>query len=231
MTMSRYALYFVPEPKSPLAEFGARWLGRDVWSGKTVSQISIGSLSASELREITANPAVYGFHGTLKPPFQLAEGMDPGHVVEHLTDFVRSRPPFRIPNLMLRRLSGFLALVPSAASAELNQFAAESVRDFDRFRAPPSAGELEKRRHQGLSPRQEEYLLAWGYPYVLEEFRFHLTLTGRLEDEVWQRLTEALLPIVEPLCSDDVLVDAVTLCEQPGTGEPFKAIGRFELAG
>jgi hypothetical protein len=29
--------------------------------------------------------------------------------------------------------------------------------------------------------RQRNYLDRWGYPYVMEEFRFHMTLTGRLD--------------------------------------------------
>ena len=51
------------------------------------------------------------------------------------------------------------------------------------FARPPGAAELERRRKAGLSAAQEKMLLRWGYPYVLDEFRFHLTLTGRLQPE------------------------------------------------
>ena len=33
----------------------------------------------------------------------------------------------------------------------------------------------------GLTDRQEALLTQWGYPYVMEEFRFHITLTGALD--------------------------------------------------
>ena len=229
--MPRYALYFVPKPQSPLGEFGTRWLGWDVCSGAAMSQISIDSLPEGELRQATETPAVYGFHGTLKPPFQLAEDTDLGQVFEHLANFVSTRASFRVPSLMLKDLNGFLALVPSATAPELNRFAAACVREFDRVRAPPSEEELARRRRHGLTARQEEYLLTWGYPYVLEEFRFHLTLTGWLEDGTRQRLAETLLPMLKPLCDDEFWVDAVTLCEQIEAGVPFQAIKRFELTG
>src|SRR5262249_2220033 len=45
------------------------------------------------------------------------------------------------------------------------------LTDADRARRNPAR----------LTPRQRDYLERWGYPYVMEEFRFHMTLTGRLE--------------------------------------------------
>src|SRR3546814_3179533 len=77
---------------------------------------------------------------------------------------------FRSP-LRLVILDGFLALVPSGPSDALEALAAGCVQRFERFRAPPSALELARRRSNGLTPRQERNLKDWGYPYVLEDFR------------------------------------------------------------
>jgi hypothetical protein len=94
---------------------------------------------------------------------------------------VLARAPVTIPSLEVRRLGGFIAVVPTEPSAALADLAAATVAALDPFRAPPSEAELARRRKARLSDRQEALLMKWGYPYVMEEFRFHLTLTGRLD--------------------------------------------------
>ncbi|CAN0604442.1 unnamed protein product, partial [Ectocarpus sp. 12 AP-2014] len=61
----RYAVYYLPDD-ADLAAFGAAWLGWDVEAGAMCPRPEIDSLD-----EATATPQQYGFHGTLKPPFQL----------------------------------------------------------------------------------------------------------------------------------------------------------------
>src|SRR5207245_1192733 len=80
-------------------------------------------------------------------------------------------------------ISGFIAVIPAEPVAELQQLAADCARDFDSFRAPLGAEDRARRRPEKLTERQRDYLDRWGYPYVMEEFRFHMTLTGRLDAE------------------------------------------------
>ncbi|HET6522220.1 MAG TPA: DUF1045 domain-containing protein, partial [Geminicoccaceae bacterium] len=177
--MRRYAIYFAPAPDDPLGAFGNRWLGRDPWTGECLPQPRIPGLAPERLHAITASPRRYGFHGTLKPPFALAPGATPADLDMAARTFAAARRPVEVP-LALRSLSGFLALVPAEPVPALDALAADCVRAFDSFRAPSDAAELSRRRAAGLTARQDALLLAWGYPYVFEEFRFHLTLTERL---------------------------------------------------
>jgi hypothetical protein len=62
------------------------------------------------------------------------------------------------------------------------------VRHFERFRRPTDPTELQRRRTSGLTQRQEALLGEFGYPYVFDQYRFHLTLTGRLDNETAARL-------------------------------------------
>ena len=80
-------------------------------------------------------------------------------------------------------ISGFIAVIPAEPSAELELLAAEATKAFDPFRAPLSPEDRARRNPDKLTPRQRDYLDRWGYPYVMEEFRFHMTLTGRLPAE------------------------------------------------
>src|SRR5262249_29039213 len=77
----------------------------------------------------------------------------------------------------------FIAVVAAEPSIALDRLAADGVMAFDRFRRPLTSHEREQRLGAGLSERQIENLDRWGYPYVFEDFRFHLTLTGPIDAE------------------------------------------------
>jgi putative phosphonate metabolism protein len=227
----RYAIYYAPAPETALADFGRSWLGYDAETGRTVEQPTMAGIPAPRLAEITAEPRRYGLHATLKPPFSLAADRDAAELAAALAVFAAQRPPILAPPLMLAAISGFWALVPSQPCPALMRLAAACVRDFDFFRTPPSEGELARRRRAGLSPTQESLLARWGYPYVMDEFRFHLTLTGRLAPDEAPRVGASLAEGVAPLCRAALPVDAIALFHQPGSGENFRLIGRYRLSG
>jgi hypothetical protein len=114
----------------------------------------------------------------------------------------------------------------------LEDLADRCVVEFDEFRRPADEAELARRRAATLTPRQEELLLRWGYPYVLEQWRFHLTLTGRLPDEIERSAAMAVLGqrfggfLDRPLPVTDLCV-----FRQPDVGRPFTVLARFRLGG
>ena len=228
---ARYAIYFAPGPTSALARFGKHWLGRDPSTGAEEAQPTIPGITPERLQEITADARHYGFHATLKPPFILAEGYDARTLHQAIQSFVAGRPALQAPPLKLAALSGFLALIPSLPASELGELAADCVREFDQFRAPADAAELAKRRQHGLTARQDELLQQWGYPYVMEEFRFHMTVTARLEAAERITLINALQPMLAGICRRPLRIDAVALFEQPNRNAPFRLVRRYALAG
>ena len=171
----RYAVYYLPDDEK-LARFGARWLGWDVAGGTPVEQFPVDGL-----KDATSTPRKYGFHGTLKPPFRLADDTTYQALERDTAALAGSLLPVALSGLKVSRIGKFLALVPDGESQELRKLAFECVRCLDRHRRPASEQELERRRAGGLTERQDALLLEWGYPYVDTEFRFHLTLTGKLE--------------------------------------------------
>lgn len=231
MSVGRLALYWTPDPDSALGRFGAQWLGRDIVSGAILPQPVLPGIAAADVQAVTADPRHYGFHATLKPPFALAEGRSRAELLEAIDHFVGWRAAFDAPALVLKSISGFLALVPSAQSPELQQLAADCVANFDAFRAPAPPEEIAKRRAAGLTPAQDAHLLRWGYPYVMDEFRFHLTLTQRLSEAQRDLLLPALAPLTAPHCVARLRIDALALFEQVDRAAPFRLIGRFPLQG
>jgi putative phosphonate metabolism protein len=225
---ARYAIYFAPPAGSNLAHFGDRWLGRDAASGRPVPPPALDALDAGRQRAITEAPRHYGFHGTLKPPFHLAEGCDIDDLRRAITEFAANQSPFEIAALCLREIADFVALVPAGATPALSQLADACVMAFDAYRAPAGAAELARRHAAGLTPRQAELLARWGYPYVLDEFRFHLTLTGSIADPAERALVAGLLqPLVAPLIDRPVPVRELCLFHQPDRAAPFRLIQRF----
>ncbi|MGU3465445.1 DUF1045 domain-containing protein [Methylobacterium sp. C33D] len=218
----RYALYCLPAPGSRLEAFGRAVLGHDNASGLPVPHPE----GLSDLAAVTAGARVYGFHATLKAPLRLAPGAGEADLVAAASALADAHPPVAVGPLRVAALGPFLALVPEAAPPELGLLAAECVAALDPFRAPLTEAERAKRRPERLDPRGRALLDRWGYPYVFEAFRFHMTLTDALpeaERDPWhRRLSEAYAAAgPEPL-----RIDAVSLLTQDGSG-PFRLLARL----
>jgi hypothetical protein len=153
------------------------------------SDPKVAGILAAELARLLQAPNHYGFHATIKPPFRLKTGYTLNDVEKELAAFTKEMQPFYLPPLEIARIDNFFCLRPVSDSEAVHNLAADAVQRFDHFRRPAEEAELARRRSVGLSERQEHLLLQWGYPYVLDEFRFHLTLTGNIENE---RLVEPL---------------------------------------
>lgn len=172
---ARVAVYYAPRPDDVLSADAAAWLGRDPASGATMPHPDIANIA-----EVTAEPRLYGFHATLKPPMRLASGRTLDDVVAAATALADRIAPFDLPALSVQDVFGFLALRETAPSAPLQALADACVEHLDAFRAPASEAELGRRRRGNLTARQDAMLVRWGYPYVFDTWFFHLTLTRRL---------------------------------------------------
>ena len=223
MSYSRFAIYYVP-PDGPLADFGARWLGWDVVRGTDAVQFDLPGL-----QDVTKTPRKYGFHGTLKPPFRLRDGQTQDGLEQAVSDMAAGLAPARCDGLELTPLGRFLALTPFGDTGALQRVAETCVRALDGFRAPATDAERARRRTSGLTPRQEALLADWGYPYVMEEFRFHMTLTGRLPKDriaAWSGTVQDHMPALPA----PFVINQIALCGEHEDGR-FEFINRYTLAG
>lgn len=223
----RYGLYVVPE--GGLYRAGADWLGWDSVAGGPVAQPDLPGLPDSPAT-LTATPRKYGFHGTVKPPFRLADGVDAAGLDAAARAFCAGHPPVTIPAMAVRRLGGFVAIVPEEPSAALADLAGATVAALDAFRAPPGEAELARRRKSRLTERQEALLARWGYPYVMEEFRFHLTLTGSLAPDAAEAAQGVLARHFAPHLAGSVSIGSLCLMGEDAAGM-FHLIHRYTLSG
>lgn len=226
----RYAVYFVPAPEAALAERGGRWLGYDVEAGTAFAPPALDGLSRQRWAEITRAPRRYGFHATLKAPFRLAEGCTAAALTGMIAALAKGLRRGMMPRLSVGAIGDFVALVPDADGPDLADMAAACVRSLDAFRAPLDDAEIDRYLDGALSDRQVALLGDWGYPYVLDEYRFHMTLTGPLAVDQRAELMVVLRDwFGEPL-RGPLPIDALTLVHQPDPAAPFQVQARFPLA-
>lgn len=226
---ARFALYFTPVPGSALARFGAEVLGYDCDAGVPVERRKLDGIAEEAAAAATAEPARYGFHGTLTAPFELARGRSPNELEAALATFARGRAPVPLGRLKVAGIGSFTALVPAGPQDAVAALAGDCVTAFNDFRAPLTARYRERRLAARLSERQVELLERWGYPYVFSEYRFHMTLTGRLPAPEQARWQAVLGAAYAPLAPAPVEIDAVSLVRQDDRGAAFRVIARHPL--
>ncbi len=227
----RYAFYISPDQDAPLTAAAERWLGANPFTGETRDLEPQGDFSAAELTALTADPRRYGFHGTLKAPFELAPGVSESEMLDAFEAFTESFVAFRIPEMVLGQLGPFFALVPATTCPELQAFADATVRHFSRFRAPLSEADIARRKPETLSTQMRSNLFDWGYPYVFESFRFHMTLTGQVPVERQAAMKALLEQEFVPFIGQPMDVSTLALFVEPARGVPFTVHSLLPLGG
>ncbi|HXH46959.1 MAG TPA: DUF1045 domain-containing protein [Bradyrhizobium sp.] len=225
----RYAIYFAAPADSALSRFGAALLGYDAYTGDEVSFPEQALHVAPDWRDITKDPRNYGFHATLKAPMALAPGRTEGELAAACAAFAGTARPIPAIRPVVDSISGFIAVIPAEPVDALQELAADCVRAFDSFRAELTPEDRARRKPEQLSERQRDYLDRWGYPYVIEEFRFHMTLTGRLDTERRGPILKMLRERFAPLRIETLQIDRIVLFKQDDAKARFRIIGEWTL--
>jgi putative phosphonate metabolism protein len=228
--LPRYAIYFAAGADNALSRFGAELLGYDAYTGNELPFPADASHVAPDWRDITADPRKYGFHGTLKAPMALAPGKTEAELSAACATFAGEARTIPVIRPVVDSISGFIAVVPAEPAGALQEFAADCVRAFDGFRIALTAEDRARRKPEKLSERQRDYLDCWGYPYVMEEFRFHMTLTGRLDAARRGPILEMLRARFAALGLDTLAIDRIALFRQDDAGARFRIMGEWVLA-
>ena len=225
----RYAIYYAAPPDSALNRFGARMLGYDAFTDEELPFPDGMTQAVPDWREITHDPRKYGFHATLKAPMVLADGKREAELLAACESFARSPRPIPVIRPVVNAIGDFIAVVPARRSVELERLAADAVREFDGWRAPMTPEDRARRNPDRLTPRQRDYLDRWGYPYVMEEFRFHMTLTGRLPAERHETILAILRQRFAALELSELAVDSIAVFRQQDATSRFRVVQRYAL--
>lgn len=217
----RYAIFYTPPAHDPLTLAAASWLGRSVFSGDAIEPPSAGRLGMHEIAYYTAVPRRTGFHACLKAPFHLDESTSEPALLRAMMRFAGGLEPITMPKLEVARIGDSYALVPGTVCPSLQRLAAQVVQEFDAFRAPLSEADIERSNPDRLTAAQFANLHRWGHPYVMDEFRFHMTLTGSVEPRDFARFETALREHFSPLLAAPIVFSNLALFVEKEPGAPF----------
>ncbi|MCS6758708.1 MAG: DUF1045 domain-containing protein, partial [Candidatus Devosia euplotis] len=212
---------------SHLWERAPFWLGRDSGDGDLFDG-AVAGIDRDRLLNLTQSANRYGFHATLRAPMALAEGVSEAGLRAALTAFASEHQPLDLGKPRLASMDGFLALLVDD-NDDLQDFAAHVVERFDLFRAPMSAKDRAARASRNLAPRQLEPLDGYGYTYVFDQFRFHMTLSDRLAEADAGEIFRAASTWFAPVLDEPMVLDRLALYHEPDVGKPFRRIADFKL--
>ena len=95
------------------------------------------------------------------------------------------------------------------------------VDEFEPFRAPLSDADIARRKPESLSAEHRANLMRWGYPYVMDEFRFHMTLTGQVPPDQAPDMRKALDARFADFVNAPLSIDGLALFVEPARGADF----------
>lgn len=226
----RYAIYFTPSSTDALLKIAHNWLGRNAFTGEPVRRPVIKGLAVEELDKITVSARRYGFHATIKAPFHLAQNYNEDDLLRDLMHFSLSIKPITLPRLQIAEIGSCFALMLKEPVPGLQQMANDTVVALDKFRAPLSEQDFSRRNPQALTSAQLRNLQQWGYPYVFDEFRFHMTLTDKIEEQHRLKIAAILDDFFAPVLTDSVEINNLALFVEPEPGAPFEVHSLHPLA-
>ena len=224
----RCAICFTPPADDALTVAAARWLRRDPYTGARIAW-PVEGLVETDHAFLTAAPRRIGFHGSLKAPFRIATEHELGDVQAALVKFCRRVSPLTVDAMRIALIENFFALVPTEPNPELHELATDFVTVFDQYRSPTSDLDLARGDIGRLNGRQFANLMAWGHPYVLDQFRFHMTLTGPIDELERDYVAQMLHRHFGTLAGEPLCISQVALFVEPEPNAPFliDSIHRF----
>ncbi len=227
----RVAIYATPVIDSDWWDRGSQWLGRCASRQSILPMPVIHGLDAARQQMLTAEPRRYGWHATLKAPMRLASHVDLTALRGSLELICKDHRSIELPDLAVARMGSFLALRTANAPITLGALANDCVQRLQPLAATLSDDEIKRRRHVPLSPHEDALMLAWGYPWVLDRFRFHYSLTGSLQG-VEEELVEHLIAAANAHFADlsPYRLDCVSIFIEPTAGADFVLLEQMRLA-
>lgn len=226
--MPRYAIYFTPCPRTRLWQIGSAIVGYDSQVAQAVALPADKGIAALLTPIIQAEPHRYGFHATLRAPFELSAGHDEEQLLQVAHELAAGLSCFTVPRVEIGEMGGFLALLAPEPPAALGALAAACVHGFEPLRAELSPDDIARRMQAPLTPRQVANVQAWGYPYVFDDYVFHMTLTGKLAAEQRLIVRRALAGLLDGHLGS-LEIDAISVLRQNSRDGNFRILERIPL--
>ena len=227
-SFKRYAIYYAPIENCELDVFGKCLLGWDPYKGEEITKpYPLKLPNLQKFSRFVLTPKQYGFHGTIKAPFRLKDGYTYNDLENKVGEISKQIHSFHLNKLIIKKLGYFIALIPTN-NLKVNEVSNKFVEGLDYLRDELSENEIKKRNPIKLTSRQKKMLFKWGYPYVFNEFKFHLTLTSKLNIEEIDDVFKSLQNILTQFNLIKINFNSVCIFGQK-SDEKFYFIKRFNF--
>lgn len=230
-SIARYAVYYAPDPAEPLWSRASGIIGYDAYTGRAGDLLPPDGWTAAAWHEATREPRRYGFHATLKAPFRLLPGATEAGLLDAAATFSQVHRAIEVGPVCVAGVSSFVAIVPANQTADLMSFAGATVEAFEPFRAPLSEADYARRRPDRLDGVERAYLDRYGYPYVFDRFRFHMTLSGQLDPATREATRLSLETLLHDALPVSMTIDRIAVFRQPTPDSSFSVVATFPLSG
>lgn len=226
---ARYAVFFCPDDASDLASYGRLVLGRTA-DGSPANPSHHDFHDRTVAAALSATPAHYGFHATLKAPFRLSVDASEEDLLSAVESLAQRQTSIDMHSLKPMMLSEFVALGFERQPSAVARLASQCVEQFESLRAPLTQEDLHKRKPDLLNDAQRAYLFQYGYPYVMSEFCFHMTLTGRLTLDEHADYVDWLKTLYTRIVPQEPKLDRLAVYWQPDRAAAFTRLAQFPIA-
>ena len=231
----RVAIYFLPKKNSSLENFGKNLLGRDINKKKKISLtrrqkyfINRGFTYFDELKDYCEEPAKYGFHATLKAPFRLKRNVKTKNFYDVISHIAAQHSRFKIKGLKIVYSKKFTFITSRKPNKLLINLENDLVKHLDTFRAELNKTEIKKRIPDSLTFKQNKYLKEWGYPFVFDQFKFHMTLMNQNNNKLSNKQKLELEKLIYKISNNVIEFNEISLLGENKNGH-FEEIKRFKL--
>lgn len=231
----RVAIYFLPKKNSSLENFGKNLLGRDINKKRKISLtrrqkyfINRRFTYFDELKDYCEKPAKYGFHATLKAPFRLKRNVKTKDFYDVISHIAAQHSRFKIKGLKIVYRKKFTFITSRKEIKSLINLENDLVKHLDTFRAELNKTEIKKRNPDSLTFKQNKYLKEWGYPFVLDQFKFHMTLMNQNNNKLSNKQKLELEKLIYKISNNLLEFNEISLLGENKNGY-FEEIKRFKL--
>jgi hypothetical protein len=133
--------------------------------------------------------------------------------------------------MTIAMIDGFLAIVPARQDEEVNAFSLACVTALEPLRAQlDDKARAARSADPYLSPRQRALIDSFGYPFVADQFRFHMTLTDRLDPEAAEEIRAVAAAWFAPVLREACVLDSLSIFLEPEAAQTFRRRADFPLA-
>jgi hypothetical protein len=152
-------------------------------------------------------------------------------VCKVIASIAQAHKPVPLHGLVMQYEGECLAFTLDNPMDAVAAVASHCVQDLRPLSAPLTPVDIARRRRAELSSQQDAYMLQWGYPYVFEEFRWHMTLSGPLTHHSAMQREHFRLGALQHFESlPPMSLDGLALFRESAPGDAFEYVARWPLS-